>query len=91
MTGTILGPGGKEMNKRKSLPSISPQCVCNEIINVNQCWRNSGERETNAESLLWPLEWYPLIEWAFVREEAEIEFGESHTTSYIVSLGSVGT
>lgn len=28
--------GGKEMNKIKSLPSSSSQCVCNEIINVNR-------------------------------------------------------
>lgn len=47
MTGTVLGAGDKEMNKIKSLPSSSSQCVCNEITDVNKCWRSSGEGKTN--------------------------------------------
>ena len=47
MTGSLLGAGDKEMNKIKSLPSSSSQCVCNEITDVNKCWRGSGEGKTN--------------------------------------------
>lgn len=47
MTGTVLGAGDKEMNKIKSLPSSSSQCVCNEITDVNKCRRSSGEGKTN--------------------------------------------
>lgn len=36
VTGTVLGSGGKEMNKIKPVPSSNWQYVCSEIINVNQ-------------------------------------------------------
>lgn len=89
MISIVLGAGDKEMNKVKSLPSSSSQCVCNEIVNMNTCWRSSeGEA-----SFVWPLERHSLDEWAFVRggEEDEMEFGKL-TLSLVLSdwLGSVG-
>lgn len=63
MTGTVLGAGDKEMNKIKSLPSSSSQCVCNEITDVNKCRRSSGEGKTTfLGSQVWPLERHSLDE-----------------------------